>query len=211
MITASELGKLTATVKMAEERASITPMAPPPRQAMPKTPMPFWMLPINAIAQQVSKQRPHSLDLPQHSPTYGAKNIGKFYHQSRDPHQFAVDGLLLDKPGAPNHLTQVGIASDGTEADMLNYNPHARGSVPFKNLGSSGPQMRAPLPTKEDLFMPQWQVNNGKLQRGTDKNQGKFFRSLTRPSKFDDTPELPDIGPFGKIENKAMRNGTYPE
>jgi hypothetical protein len=203
MITASELGKLTARVKMAEERASITPMAPPPRQAMPKTPMPFWMLPINAIAQQVSKQRPHSLDLPQHSPTYGAKNIGKHYYPSHDPHQFAVDGLLLDKPGSLNDFAQVGIARNrhGTEADMLKYNPYARGYVPFKDLGSSGPQMRAPLPTKEDLFMPQWQANNGRLQRGTDKNQGKFFQ----------TPELPDIGPFGKIENKAMRNGTYPE
>lgn len=195
MITASELGKLTARVKMAEE-------APPPKPP-PKPPLPFWMLPIKAIGQQVAKQRSHSLDLPQHSPTYGAKNIGKYYRQSDDPHQFAVDGLLLDKPGSLNDLAQVGIARDrhATEADMLKYNPYARGYVPFKDLGGSGPQMRAPLPTKEDLFMPQWQVNNSKLRRDIDANQGKFFQ----------TPELPDIGPFGKIENKAMRNGTYPE
>ena len=196
MITASELGKLTARVKMAEE-------ALPPKP--PKPPLPLWMLPIKAIGQQVAKQRSHSLDLPQHSPTYGARNIGKYYRQSDDPHQFAVDGLLLDKPGSLNDLRQVGIARDGTEADMLKYNPHARGSVPFKNLGSSGPQMRAPLPTKEDLFMPQWQVNNTRLQRGIDKNQGVF----TRPSKFDDIPELADIGPFGKVENEAMRKGMY--
>ena len=74
-----------------------------------------------------------------------------------DPHQFARDGLIHGDPKTPlflmpQHLANLDRALDGSEAGVLGHNPYLRGHIPPKDFGSSGPQMRAPLPKKEDLF-----------------------------------------------------------